>query len=124
MSLFIGNSQIPIVYQKLSSVNLKSQQAIQKMNLKIILVVLVLFADAARPKRSRFFKFHGHKVNEASTSAPNDETTGVSKRNRALMLMIANVRSQERRVALMSAMTKTTEASAQKLRMVSSLNSF
>ena len=96
------------------------------MNLKIILIGFVLFADAARPKRSRFFKFHGHKAAEASTAVPNEPTKaelgGVSKRNRALMLMIANMKSQERRVALMSAMTKTTEASAQKLRMVSSLN--
>ena len=95
------------------------------MNLKIILIGFVLFADAARPKRSRFFKFHGHKA-EASIAVPNEPTKaelgGVSKRNRALMLMIANMKSQERRVALMSAMTKTTEASAQKLRMVSSLN--
>ena len=96
------------------------------MNLKIIFVGFVLFADAARPKRSRFFKFHGHKATEASTAAPNEPTKaelrGISKRNRTLMMMIANMKSQERRVALMSAMTKTTEASAQKLRMVSSLN--
>ena len=96
------------------------------MNLKIILVGFVLFADAARPKRSRFFKFHGHRAAETSTTTPNDpkkaELGGVSKRNRALMLMIANMKSQERRVALMSAMTKTTEASAQKLRKVSNLN--
>ena len=95
----------------------------KKMNLKKILVAFVFFADAARPKRSRFFKFHGHKATEASTEAPNRQPTkaelqGISKRNRALMLMIANVRSQERRVALMSAMSKTTEASAQKLRIV------
>ena len=99
----------------------------KKMNLKKILVAFVFFADAARPKRSRFFKFHGHKATEASTVAPNRQPTkaelqGISKRNRALMLMIANVRSQERRVALMSAMSKTTEASAQKLRIVFSLH--
>ena len=96
------------------------------MNLKIILVGFVLFADAARPKRSRFFKFHGRKATEASDAAPKEPTKaelgGISKRNRALMLMIANMKSQEKRVALMSAMSKTTEASAQKLRIVSSLN--
>ena len=85
------------------------------MNLKTILIGIVLFADAARPKRSRFFKFHGHKA------AENTDVRGISKRNRELMLMIANVRSQERRVALMSAMSKSTEESAQKLRMVFSL---
>ena len=96
------------------------------MNLKIVLIAIVFFADAARPKRSRFFKFHGHKASEKtdvtkSADAQATKADGISKRNRAIMLMIANVRSQERRVALMSAMSKSTEESAQKLRMVFSL---
>ena len=96
------------------------------MNLKIVLIAIVFFADAARPKRSRFFKFHGHKASgntdvTKSADATKAELSGISKRNRALMLLIANVKSQERRVALMSAMSKSTEESAQKLRMVFSL---
>ena len=93
------------------------------MNLKIVLIAIVFFADAARPKRSRFFKFHGHKASEKTdvTKSADAQADGISKRNRAIMLMIANVRSQERRVALMSAMSKSTEESAQKLRMVFSL---
>ena len=95
----------------------------KNMNLKIVLIAIVFFADAARPKRSRFFKFHGHKASEKTdvTKSADAQADGISKRNRAIMLMIANVRSQERRVALMSAMSKSTEESAQKLRMVFSL---
>ena len=57
----------------------------------------------------------------ADAEATKAELRGISKRNRALMLMIASVRSPERRVALMSAMSKSTKDSAQKLRMVFSL---
>ena len=91
------------------------------MNLKLVIVILASFSDAFR--KSGFFKFHGHKTS-GSAEITNDQSIKnirrvVIKRNQKLMRLIANIESLEKRDALMSAMSKTTEKNKQKLRQVS-----
>ena len=87
----------------------------------LIVVIFASFADAFR--RSGFFKFHGHKTS-GTAEVTNDQSIKnirrvMIKRNKKLMRLIESIESPEKRDALMSAMSKTTEKNKQKLRLVS-----
>ena len=92
-----------------------------RMNWMLIIVIFASFADAFR--RSGFFKFHGHKTS-GNVDMTNDQSIKnmrrvMIKRNQKLKRLIASIESLEKRDALMSAMTTTTEKNKQKLRQVS-----
>ena len=89
----------------------------ENMNLKLIIIIFASFADALR--RSGFFKFHGHGKTEIKNPRVKNIRRVVVKRNQKLMRLIANIESMEKRDALMGAISKPSERSKQKLRLVS-----
>ena len=73
------------------------------MNFNLLPIYLSVCAtiDAFRPKRDRFFKFHGHQISE-NTESPNGQDTndplGTLKRGEQLMRLIANIKVGSGRV--------------------------
>ena len=67
------------------------------MNFNLLLIYLSVCATIGvfRPKRDRFFKFHGHQIsenNDFSNRQVTNDQRGTLKRNEQLMRLIANIK--------------------------------